>query len=440
METIAYIMMLSPLYYIIKHIDYIQLLYDNKVYYNLTINNYITKYHINRLSLEMKEYIYESLHILTSYDDFLYKKIKIINNQRKLLQYSEQIKSIELYKKYPLLYNNLYDNIELSNCDINDRQQKINDLYDNKIISEKRKNKLLFDFCNIININTFYGYIANEILQNKNNDNYVYNDIKYYYKHNGFLLKLCNFLKISKDEIDIIIEYNYILFLNYIFENFDYKHCNRYMYEIQILIDKTYSYTSLKEIHNSLLLNKYSYIYNNFKYNDIIHKIYDLQLKKFNDYKKFFSFLEIIKILYITKNINDLTILIENNFDYIILLKNYKNINKIITIIIYVIQNSDNKDLIEKLDKIFYNECTIYCAKQNNKSLVCQNPSSIIRTIYDNSEKSVCLICLEEYGDEKVILCLNCNKYICHYICLTKMKKKKCLYCNSSKIQDLTFI
>jgi hypothetical protein len=204
------------------------------------------------------------------------------------------------------------------------------------------------------------------------------------------------------------------------------------MYEVQVLIDKTYSYTSLKEIHNSLLLNNYTYMYNNLKYDNIIYKIYDLQLKKFNDYKKFFSFLEIIKILYISKNINDLTILIENNFDYIILLKNYKNINKIITIIIYFIQKSDNKDLIEKLYKIFYNECIIYNAKQNNKSLVCQNPSSIIRTIYGNSEKSVCLICLEEYGDEKVILCLNCNKYICHYICLTKMEKKKCLYCNSS--------
>jgi hypothetical protein len=429
METIAYIIMLSPLYYIIKHIDYIQLLYDNKVYYNLTINNYITKYHINRLSLEMKEYIYESLHILTSYDDFLNKKVKVINNQRKLLQYSEQIKSIELYKKYPLLYNNLYYNIELSNCDINDRQQKINDLYDNKIISEKRKNKLLFDFCNIININTFYGYIVNEILQNKNNDNYVYNDIKYYYKHNGFLLKLCNFLKISKDEIDIIIEYNYILFLNYIFENFDYKHCNRYMYEIQILIDKTYSYTSLKEIHNSLLLNNYIYIYNNLKYDNIIFKIYDIQLINFNDYKNFFSFLDIIKILFKTNNINDLTIFFENNFNYIKLLANYKNINKIIYIIIYVIQHSNNKDLIEKLDKIFYNECIIYCAKQKNKFLVCQNPNSKTRTLYDNSEKSVCLICLEEYSDQKVILCLHCNKYICHNECFNKLINKKCLYC-----------
>jgi hypothetical protein len=134
----------------------------------------------------------------------------------------------------------LYVNIELSNCDINDRKQKINDLYENKIIS-KKKNNLLFDFCKIIDINTFRGYIANEILQNKYNDHYVYSesDLKYYYKHNRLLLKLCNLLNISNDEIDIIIEHSYILFLNSIFNNFDYKHCNRYMYEIQRLIRQT---------------------------------------------------------------------------------------------------------------------------------------------------------------------------------------------------------
>ena len=81
METIAYITMLSPLYYILKHFDYIQLLYDNKVYYNLAINNYITKYHINKLSSVMKEYIYGSLYELTTYDDFFCKQIKMINNQ-----------------------------------------------------------------------------------------------------------------------------------------------------------------------------------------------------------------------------------------------------------------------------------------------------------------------------------------------------------------------
>lgn len=111
------------------------------------------------------------------------------------------------------------------------------------------------------------------------------------------------------------------------------------------------------------------------------------------------------------------------------LLKNYKNINKIIPIILYIIQNSDNKDLNEKLKNIFFNECQIYDAKQYNKSLVVQNPNAITRIIYNNSEKSVCLICLEEYGDHNVVLCLNCNKYICHYTCFKKMINKKCLYC-----------
>ena len=430
METIAYITMLSPLYYILKHFDYIQLLYDNKVYYNLTINNYIRKYHINKLSSVMKEYIYGSLYELTTYDDFFCKQIKIINNQRLLLPYSEQIKSIELYKKYPLLYNNLYVNIELSNCDINDRQQKINDFYNNKIITEKQKNKLLFTFCNIIDITTFSGYIVNEILQNKNNDYYVYNNIKNDYKNKTDKYQLYNLLNISKDEIDIIIEYNYILFINYIFGHFDYKHCNRYMYELQKLIDITYNYTSLKNIHNNLLLNNYVYIYNNFKYNDIANKIYDIQLEKFNNYKDFNSFLDILITLYKTNNINDLTIFIKNNLDYLKLLKNYKSINKIITIILYIIQKSNNKYIIFQLKNIFFNECQIHFGKQNNICLVIQNPDAITRTVYDNSEKSVCLICLDEYNNHKVVLCTNCNKYICHYICFKKMINKKCLYCN----------
>jgi hypothetical protein len=257
---------------------------------------------------------------------------------------------------------------------------------------------LLFDFCNIININTFRGYIVNEILQNKNNDYYVYSesDIKYYYKHNGKLIILCNLLNISKNEIDIIIEYNYMLFINYISNNFDYKHSNRYMYEIQKLIDKTYCYTSLKEIHNSLLLNNYVYIYNYLKYDNIIHKIYDMQLLKFNDYKDFNSFLDLIIILYKTNNINDLTVFFSNNIDYVKLLKNDKNINKIISIIIYIIQKSNNKDLINQLTNIFYNEYQIYFAKQNNQLLVVQNPDAVTRILYDNSEKSICLICLEE--------------------------------------------
>ena len=58
MEELLYLLMLSPLYYILKYINYIQILYDNKVYNNFITNYYITNYHINRLSIEIKKYIY----------------------------------------------------------------------------------------------------------------------------------------------------------------------------------------------------------------------------------------------------------------------------------------------------------------------------------------------------------------------------------------------
>jgi hypothetical protein len=260
-QEFLYILMLSPLYYILKYINYIQILYDNKVYNNFITNYYITNYHINRLSLEIKHYIYNQLYILTFYNKFYILNYVKNQNEIYILPYDEQIKFIELYKKYPLLYKNILINIELANCNINDKQKIINDLFENKKISEEKKNKLLFKYCNIISSDTF-GYIVNEILYNKNNDDYVYNHIKYQFIKESKLSKICNLLNIPKNEIEIIIEYNYLTFLNKLSHNFAYKHCNKYMYEIEQLIDKTYNKTSVIEIHNNLLLKYYTYKYN----------------------------------------------------------------------------------------------------------------------------------------------------------------------------------
>ena len=90
----------------------------------------------------------------------------------------------------------------------NDKKQKINDFFERKMITEEKKNKLLFNYCNIISSDTFW-YIVNEILNNKNNDDYVYNNIKYRLIKESNVSKLCNSLNISKDEIEIINDYNY---------------------------------------------------------------------------------------------------------------------------------------------------------------------------------------------------------------------------------------
>jgi hypothetical protein len=70
----------------------------------------------------MKEYIYNQLYIITFYDKFYTLNYLIIQNKIHILPYDEQIKSIEIYKKYPLLYNNVLIKIELANCDNNDKK------------------------------------------------------------------------------------------------------------------------------------------------------------------------------------------------------------------------------------------------------------------------------------------------------------------------------
>jgi hypothetical protein len=297
------------------------------------------------------------------------------------------------------------------------------------MITEEKKNKLLFNNCNIISSDTF-GYIVNEILHNKNNDDYVYNHIKYCFIKESNLPKLCNLLNIPKDEIEIIIDYDYLKFLHTLSNKFDYRHCNKYMYEIELLIDKTYNKPSLKKIHNSLFLNYYTYKYNNLKYKEYKQIILDMQLQNFNDIQFYYSLFDILALLNNNKEFNKLSIFVKNNLNYIKLLKNNNILKKNIIPILFniVVENCDN-DLSKILKELYYNEFQIHIAKKKNLILVSQNPISISRTLFDNSDKSMCLICLDEYNNQKVILCLNCNKYIAHLVCINKIKNPKCLYC-----------
>jgi hypothetical protein len=431
MEEFLYILMLSPLYYILKYINYIQILYDNKVYNNFITNHYITNYHINRLSFEIKQYIYDQLFVLTYYDKYYILNYIIFKNKIHILPYDEQLKSIKSYKKYPLLYNNILINIEIDNCDVNDKQKKINELFEKKIITKEKKNKLLFDNCNIISSDTL-GYIVNEILHNKNNDDYVYNHIKYRFIKESNLSNICNLLNIPKDDIKILIEYNYLKFLNNLSQKFDYRHCNKYMHEIEILIDKTYNNSLFKNLHDSLLLKYYTYKYNILNQTEYKHNIFDMQLYNFNNIQSYYSLFDILACLYNNQDYDKLSIFIKNNLNYIKLFKNDNVLKNIIPILLNVINYNYNNDLTEILKELYYNEFQIYIAKLHNKILVCQNPVSITRTIYDNLNKSVCLICLDEYNNNKVVLCLNCNKYIGHFECINEIKNPKCLYCNKN--------
>jgi len=423
--------MLSPLYYVLKHINYFQLLYDNNVCYNFYENNYITHYHINRLSLQIKECIYHSLYNLTKYDIFYKPEYISIYNQRTLLPYSEQIRLIESYKKYPLIYNNLYCYIEISNVNINDKPHKINELFEKKIISKKAKEQMLFNICNIIDNNSEFGHIINKILKSNNNDYYIYNNMKYQYiKYSINIQNTCKFLNITKNNIDIIMEYKYLTLLNTLSAAFKCIHSNRYMLEVQILIDKTYNQISFTQMHTRLLLKEYMYIYNFSKQLKYLHNIYDIQLQIFNEIKDVISYYDILAILHTTKQYDKMTIFIKNNFNYIKMFTNYKMLlEKTLPLVIFICLKNYDNNLTEKLTELFYNDILIYTAKRNKKYLVSQKPDSKSRSLYDNIGNTLCLICLEQYDDQNVILCLNCNKYIYHYICFNKLHNKVCPYC-----------
>ena len=69
--------------------------------------------------------------------------------------------------------------------------------------------------CNIIDKNSEFGHLINEILKNNNNDYYVYNNMKdQYIKYCKNLQNTCKFLNITKNNIDLIIDYNYLTLLN----------------------------------------------------------------------------------------------------------------------------------------------------------------------------------------------------------------------------------
>jgi len=285
--------------------------------------------------------------------------------------------------------------------------------------------------CNIIDTQSDFGYIINEILKNKNNDYYVYNNMKdQYIKYCKNLQNTCKFLNITKNNIDIIIDYNYLTLLNVLSFHFNYTHSIRYIHELHILIDKTYNQTSLTTIHTNLLLKMYAYKYSSSNQHNYLYNIYDIQLQIFNETKDLISYRSILSILHKTQNYDVMTIFIKKNFNYIkYCINNEKLLEYTLpSIIIICSKNYDNK-LTEELTELFLNEISIYNAKCIKKYLVSQKPNSKSRSLYDNDGNTICLICLEQYDNKNVILCLNCNKYIYHYICFTKLHNKICPYC-----------
>ena len=115
-NNILIFLMNTPLFYILRKISYIQLIYDNYVIDNYYINNYITNYYINRISYIVKEIIYHSLYIDFYHNNYFIKNNTYTEtiNKIKYLEYSGKIKNIEIYKKYSSVYEILIFKIKIA--------------------------------------------------------------------------------------------------------------------------------------------------------------------------------------------------------------------------------------------------------------------------------------------------------------------------------------
>ena len=426
----------TPLFYILKRIEYIQLIYDNYVIDNYYINNYITKHNITRISYIVKEIIYHSLFIDFYYNRYFIKDNTYTNilNKIKTLEYTEKIKYIDIYIKYPSVYELLNFKIKIDNSYKDDHYQFIITYPETKIITKKLKNIYIYKYCNILknenNINDLD--IMNKIIINKKNIKInpelilTYYLIKY--KCNEYDLGLL--LNIPKYHLNLILDYKFIILINstHIKKyniNIFYDYYKKIINETENILELTKINTNMKRVYYSSMLNNYNILY-------------ELNLNEFKNYNNINAFVDLMTILYHQKKYEELIRLINNNLSIIKIINNITPLSKrIIFIIIDIIILYGNIKLSEILNELFFNDIQLYNTNINKNKIILQKPLSITSKLLDSNDNAICIICLDDLIDTNIdnnycYLCLKCNKYIGHKVCIEDYLKiiNKCPYCN----------
>jgi hypothetical protein len=431
----------TPLFYILKRIEYIQLIYDNYIIDNYYINNYITEHNITRISYIVKEIIYHSLYIDFYYNRYFIKDNTYTNilNKIRSLEYIDKIKYIKIYKKYSSVYELLNFKIKIDNSYKDDHYQFIIMYPETKIITKKLKNIYIYKYCNILNnennINDLD--IINKIIINKK-------DIKknpelllsYYlikYKCNEYNLGLL--LNIPKYHLNLILDYKFIILMNSTHikkhnQNFDifFDYYKKIIDETENILELTKINLNTKRVYYSLLFNK----------NKNIDILYDLNLYEFKNFNNINAFVDLMTILYHQKKYEELIRLINDNLSIIKIINNTDVLSKrIICIIIDIIILYGNIKLSKILNDLFFNDIQLYNTNINKNNIILQKPLSITRKLLDSNDDAICIICLDDLINTNIennycYLCLNCNKYIGHKECIEDYLKiiNKCPYCN----------
>jgi hypothetical protein len=450
-DNILIFLMNTPLFYILRKISYIQLIYDNYVIDNYYINNYITNYYINRISYIVKEIIYHSLYIDFYYNNYFIENNKYTNiiNKIKYLEYLDKIKNIEIYKKYSSVYEILIFKIKIEDCYKDDQYQMIILYPETNIITKKLKNIYIYKHCNIIknenNINDLD--IINKIIINKKdidiNPKLI---LTYYltkYKCNEYRLGLL--LNIPIYHLNLILDYKFIILINSTHIKKYNTNLNIFLDYYKKIIDKTKNILELSKINFNTKRVYYSILFNNIKdkneinkkdeYIDILYNLNEYDFKNFNNIN---AFIDLITIIHYQKNYKELIKFIDNNLSTIKIISNNILLSKkIIIIIIDIIILYGHIKLSEILNDLFFNDIQLYNTNINKSNIILQKPLSITRKLLDSDNNAICIICLDNLIDNSIennytYLCLNCNKYVGHKECIEECLKiiNKCPYCN----------
>jgi hypothetical protein len=444
-NKILIFLMNSPLFYILRRIKYFQLIYDNYVIDYYYINNYITNHNIIRISYIVKEIIYHSLYIDFYHNNYFIKNNTYTEtiNKIKYLEYSEKIKNIEIYKKYPSVYEILIFKIKIEDCYKDDQYQMIISYSETNIITKKFKNILIYKYCNIINNenNTNDLEIINKIIINKKNIEinpkivFTYYLIKY--KYNEYKLGLL--LNIPIYHLNLILDYKFIILINSTHIKKYNTNLNIFLDYYKKIIDETDNILELTKINHNTKRVYYSILFNNkINKDDYIDILYNLNEYDFKNFHNINAFIDLLNILHYQKKNKELIKLINDNLSIIKIINNNNVLSKrIIFIIIDIILLYGHIVLSELLNNLFFNDIQLYNANINKKKILLQKPISITRKLLDSDNNAICIICLDNLVDTNIennytYLCLNCNKYVGHKECIEKYLNvlNKCPYCN----------
>ena len=334
----------------------------------------------------------------------------------------------ELVSKYPILLEKYIFENEMKNQKNEDKKSFILNYPKNTFVTLGKSN-LLYSYCGIISDDMSIKKLEEKILKLNGDDSKLdYKELSSFCYFSNDVIKLMESLEKSVDEMSSICEFLTVTRVDNLIKkkNLKIKMVNITKF-IEYILDKLQDKNSYQ--YNSLYLKYNAMMYNNTRDTKYSEIVYNYQISNYAKNKNIISFHDICMLNIETKKLDALEKFIENEWDIFLELSNSpSHVNKALFIGSYMIQNSRNTNLNKKIYALLDNEFTYYKGKQDNVNFILQNYRDNTRCLKNEHDKPICLICLDEINN-KVIMCMKCNKYISHLDCFKQYKEIKCFYC-----------